>query len=102
MGLGHTLMDAYVFDEAGRIGPRRDRLPDPDEHGPAAPDGERRDRERGRPRSVRREGHERGALLPVTPAVAAAVHAATGAVIRDLPLTPERVWRALREQADGA
>ena len=40
--------------------PRRDRLPHPDEHGPPAVDGERRDRERRRARAVRREGHERG------------------------------------------
>jgi CO/xanthine dehydrogenase Mo-binding subunit len=38
-----------------------------------------------------------GALLCVAPAVAAAVRGATGAVIRDLPLSPERVWRALQE-----
>ena len=38
-----------------------------------------------------------GALLPVAPAVAAAVRDATGVVIRDLPLTPERVWRALQD-----
>jgi CO/xanthine dehydrogenase Mo-binding subunit len=30
--------------------------------------------------------------------VAAAVRDATGAVIRDLPLTPERVWRALQDE----
>jgi len=41
-----------------------------------------------------------GALLPVAPAVAAAVADATGVAIRDLPLTPERVWRALQER-DG-
>ena len=38
-----------------------------------------------------------GALLPVAPAVAAAVTDATGVVIRDLPLSPERVWQALQE-----
>jgi CO/xanthine dehydrogenase Mo-binding subunit len=37
-------------------------------------------------------------LLSVAPAVAAAVRDATGVVIRDLPLTPERVWRALQER----
>jgi CO/xanthine dehydrogenase Mo-binding subunit len=31
-------------------------------------------------------------------AVAGAVREATGVVIRDLPLSPERVWRALQEQ----
>ena len=49
------------------------------------------------------KGMSEGALLCVAPAVAAAVRAATGAVIRDLPLSPERVWRALQElDADDA
>ena len=43
------------------------------------------------------KGMSEGALLCVAPAVAAAVRDATGVVIRDLPLTPERVWRALNE-----
>jgi CO/xanthine dehydrogenase Mo-binding subunit len=38
-----------------------------------------------------------GALLGVAPAVAAAVRDATGVSIRELPLTPERVWRALQD-----
>jgi CO/xanthine dehydrogenase Mo-binding subunit len=37
-----------------------------------------------------------GALLCVASAVGAAVRDATGVAIRDLPLTPERVWRALQ------
>ena len=44
------------------------------------------------------KGMSEGALLCVAPAVAAAVRDATGAIIRDLPLTPERVWRALQER----
>jgi len=35
-----------------------------------------------------------GTLLCIAPALAAAVHQATGVLIRTLPLTPERVWRA--------
>ena len=46
------------------------------------------------------KGMSEGALLCVASAVAAAVRDATGVAIRDLPLSPERVWRALRE-ADG-
>jgi CO/xanthine dehydrogenase Mo-binding subunit len=45
------------------------------------------------------KGMSEGALLCVSAAVAAAVRDASGAVIRDLPLSPERVWRALNEPA---
>lgn len=38
----------------------------------------------------------------VAPAVRNAVLDATGAAINATPLTPERVWRALREQAADA
>jgi CO/xanthine dehydrogenase Mo-binding subunit len=48
------------------------------------------------------KGMSEGALLCVAPAVAAAVRDATGVVIRDLPLSPERVWRALRDAAAEA
>lgn len=34
-------------------------------------------------------------FIPTAPAIVAAVHDATGVWINDLPLTPERVWRAL-------
>ena len=62
MGLGHTLMEHYIYDEYGPDPePRGDRLPDPDEHGPAAPHGERHRRERGRARPVRLQGDERRA-----------------------------------------
>lgn len=36
-------------------------------------------------------------FIPTAPAIVAAVHAAAGIWINDLPLTPERVWRALRQ-----
>ena len=61
MGLGHTLMEHYILDDTGRIrnlGAIDYRIPT--EHGPAAPDRERHDRERRRTGPVRREGHERG------------------------------------------
>ena len=38
-----------------------------------------------------------GGVLCVAPAVAAAVRDATGVAIHDLPLSPERMWRALRD-----
>jgi CO/xanthine dehydrogenase Mo-binding subunit len=43
------------------------------------------------------KGMGEGGGLSVAPAIANAVVRATGVRIRDLPLTPERVWRALRD-----
>lgn len=36
-------------------------------------------------------------IIPVAPAVTAAIHFATGARLREIPATPERVWAALQE-----
>jgi CO/xanthine dehydrogenase Mo-binding subunit len=41
------------------------------------------------------KGTGEGGLLPVAPAIGNAVYHATGARFYDLPLTPERIWRAL-------
>jgi CO/xanthine dehydrogenase Mo-binding subunit len=45
------------------------------------------------------KGAGEGSLIPVSPAVANALARLTGARLRDLPLTPERVWRALRARS---
>ena len=45
------------------------------------------------------KGISEGALLCTAGALGAAVADATGVVIRDLPLTPERVWTALQDAA---
>jgi CO/xanthine dehydrogenase Mo-binding subunit len=42
------------------------------------------------------KGAGEGAIVPVAPAIANAVFDATGVRVDDLPLSPERVWRALR------
>jgi CO/xanthine dehydrogenase Mo-binding subunit len=48
-------------------------------------------------------GMGEGGILPVAPAIANSLASRYGARIRDLPLTPERVWRALREaRKEGA
>jgi len=41
-------------------------------------------------------------IITVPPAIANAVAAATGAPLRDLPLTPWTVWRALRDRPEAA
>ena len=102
MGLGHTLMEHYIWDDAGRIrnlGAIDYRIPTSMDL-PADMDSDIVENEDG-PGPYGSKGMSEGALLPVSPAVAAAVTDATGAVIRDLPMSPERVWRALQE-LDGA
>ncbi len=43
------------------------------------------------------KGLGEGGILAVAPAIANAVFASTGVRVRDLPLSPERVWRHLQE-----
>jgi CO/xanthine dehydrogenase Mo-binding subunit len=100
MGLGHTLMEHYIYDDAGRIrnlGAIDYRIPTSMDL-PLRMESEVVENEDG-PGPYGAKGMSEGALLPVAPAVAAAVRDATGVVIRDLPLTPERVWRALNDSS---
>ena len=102
MGLGHTLMEHYIFDETGRIrnlGAIDYRIPTSMDL-PLELHSEMIENADG-PGPYGSKGMSEGALLCVAPAVAAAVRDATGVVIRDLPLSPERVWRALRELPDA-
>ena len=104
MGLGHTLMEHYILDETGRIrnlGAIDYRIPTSMDL-PASIESAIVENGDG-PGPYGAKGMSEGALLSVAPAVAAAVRDATGVSIRDLPLTPERVWRALREaEAEAA
>jgi len=102
-GLGHTLMEHYVLDESGRIcnlGAIDYRIPTSMDL-PAELRSDIVENADG-PGPYGSKGMSEGALLAVAPAVAAAVADATGAVIRDLPLTPERVWRALSQRPQVA
>ncbi len=101
MGLGHTLSEELVYQDGQPINatmidyhvPTIDEVPDnfttiliESGTGPG-PGGMR--------------GMGEGAILPVAPAIANALAAGYGARIRELPLTPERVWRAIREKKGG-
>ncbi|MGD0123456.1 MAG: xanthine dehydrogenase family protein molybdopterin-binding subunit [Candidatus Limnocylindrales bacterium] len=100
-GLGHTLMEHYIFDEKGRIrnlGAIDYRIPTSMDL-PLEIHSETIENADG-PGPYGAKGMSEGALLCVAAAVAGAVREATGVFIRDLPLTPERVWRALNER-DG-
>jgi CO/xanthine dehydrogenase Mo-binding subunit len=99
MGLGHTLMEHYIFDSEGRIrnlGAIDYRIPTSMDL-PLEMLSDTVENEDG-PGPYGAKGMSEGALLPVAAAVAAAVRDATGVAVRDLPLSPERVWRALQER----
>ena len=98
MGLGHTLMERYIWDDEGRIrnlGAIDYRIPTSMDL-PLQMESDIVENADG-PGPYGAKGMSEGALLPVAPAVAAAVRDAVGVTIRDLPLTPERVWQALQE-----
>jgi CO/xanthine dehydrogenase Mo-binding subunit len=102
-GLGHTLMEHYIFDDKGRIrnlGAIDYRIPTSMDL-PLEMVSETIENGDG-PGPYGSKGMSEGALLCVAPAVAAAVRDATGAVIRDLPLSPERVWQALQQRKPAA
>ena len=98
MGLGHTLSEELIYQDGQPINatmidyhvPTIDEVPEnfvtvliESGTGPG-PGGMR--------------GMGEGAILPVAPAVANALAKGYGVRIRELPLTPERVWRAIRDR----
>jgi CO/xanthine dehydrogenase Mo-binding subunit len=102
-GLGHTLMEHYLFDDHGRVrnlGAIDYRIPTSMDlpHEMVSEIVENGDG----PGPYGAKGMSEGALLCVASAVGSAVRDAIGVPIRDLPLTPERVWRALQEAPAGA
>ncbi|CAM3935212.1 xanthine dehydrogenase family protein molybdopterin-binding subunit [Bordetella muralis] len=98
MALGHTLSEEYIYEDGQVVNgtlfdykvPTMEELPDQvgttlieSGDGPG-PFGSR--------------GGGEGAILPAAPAVANALFQGWGIRLKELPLTPERVWRALRDK----
>jgi CO/xanthine dehydrogenase Mo-binding subunit len=103
MGLGHTTMEHLIFDEEGRIrnlGAIDYRIPTSMDLPGELLSASIENADGPGPYGVK--GISEGALLPVSPAVGTAVTDATGLVIRDLPLTPQRVWEAMRDSVKEA
>jgi CO/xanthine dehydrogenase Mo-binding subunit len=103
MGLGHTLMEHLILDDSGRIknlGALDYRIPTTKDlplemRSLVVENGDG-------PGPYGSKGAGEGGLMATAPAVASAVTEATGVVFRDLPLTPERVWRGIQEIASRA
>ena len=99
MGLGHTLMEHLMMDDSGRIrnlGALDYRIPTVKDiplemQSLAIENGDG-------PGPYGSKGVGESGLLATAPAVGAAVREAADVTIRELPLTPERVWRAIDEK----
>jgi CO/xanthine dehydrogenase Mo-binding subunit len=102
MGLGHSLMEHLVLDERGRIlnlGALDYRIPTVQDV-PWALDSVLIENEDG-PGPYGAKGAGEGGILAIAAAIGAAINQAAGVTIRDLPLTPERIWRAIAEARDA-
>ncbi len=98
MGLGHAMMEHYIFDEKGRVrnlGAIDYRIPTSKDL-PLELISEQIENGDG-PGPYGAKGVSEGTILCVAPALGSAVRDAIGVAIRDLPLSPERVWRAMRD-----
>jgi CO/xanthine dehydrogenase Mo-binding subunit len=96
MGLGHTLMEHLILDDRGRIlnlGALDYRIPTFKDLPPTMTSMLVENGDGPGPGGAKGSGE--GGLLATSPAIAAAVTQATGVVIKDLPITPERVWEAM-------
>jgi CO/xanthine dehydrogenase Mo-binding subunit len=102
MGLGHTFFEQMIYDGGQLLNPslidyRVPVMGDLPAHYESIlvenGDG---------PGPYGAKGIGESGLLPTAPAVANAVARAVGVRITDLPLTPERVWRAIEERRRAA
>jgi CO/xanthine dehydrogenase Mo-binding subunit len=99
MGIGHTLMEHLILDEHGRIlnaGALDYRIPTIQDI-PLELHSELIENEDG-PGPYGSKGAGEGGVLAIAAAIGSAVNEAAGVAMRDLPLTPERVWQAIQEK----
>ncbi|TMA08831.1 MAG: xanthine dehydrogenase family protein [Deltaproteobacteria bacterium] len=98
-GLGHTLFEQMVYEDGQLLNPNLVdyRVPTfrdlPKEFSSALIENQ------NGPGPFGSKGMGEGGLLPVASAIADAISKAVGIRFYDLPITPEKVWRALREKA---
>jgi CO/xanthine dehydrogenase Mo-binding subunit len=98
MGVGHTLMEHLILDERGRIrnlGALDYRIPTIQDI-PLELESILVENGDG-PGPYGAKGAGEGGILAIAAAIGSAVNEAAGVKIRDLPLTPERIWQAIHD-----
>ena len=98
-GLGHTLFEEMVYEDGQLLNPNLVDYKVPTFADlPANLETQMIENHDG-PGPFGAKGLGEGGIVSAAPSVANALFQATGVRIKDLPLTPERVWRALRDAA---
>ncbi len=98
MGVGHTLMEHLILDDHGRIrnlGALDYRIPTIQDI-PLHLDSILVENEDG-PGPYGAKGAGEGGILAIAAAIGSAVNQAAGVNMRQLPLTPERIWQAVQD-----
>ncbi|MGH7844891.1 MAG: molybdopterin cofactor-binding domain-containing protein, partial [Candidatus Binatia bacterium] len=99
-GLGHTLYEEMIYEEGQVLNPNLVDYRVPTfRHLPKDLTSVLLENGNG-PGPFGLKGLGEGGLLPVASAIGNAVARATGVRIYELPLTPGKVWRALRENSE--
>jgi CO/xanthine dehydrogenase Mo-binding subunit len=96
MGLGHTLAEEYIYEDGQVVNGTLFDYKVPTMEDAPLHVGTSLIESGDGPGPFGARGGGEGAILPVAPAVANALFQGWGIRIKELPLTPERVWRALR------
>jgi CO/xanthine dehydrogenase Mo-binding subunit len=103
MGIGHTLMEQLILDDHGRIrnlGSIDYRVPTVEDaalelHSILIENGDG-------PGPYGAKGAGEGGILAIAAAIGSAINQAAGVALRDLPLTPERIWGAVVDSGETA
>jgi CO/xanthine dehydrogenase Mo-binding subunit len=96
MGLGHTLSEEYVYEDGQVINGTLFDYKVPTMEDAPLHMGTALIESGDGPGPFGARGGGEGGILPVAPAVANALFQGWGVRVKELPLTPERVWRALQ------
>ncbi|TFZ02798.1 xanthine dehydrogenase family protein molybdopterin-binding subunit [Ramlibacter henchirensis] len=101
MGLGHTLSEEYIYEDGQVVNGTLFDYKVPNMEDVPLHVGTTLIESGDGPGPFGARGGGEGAILPVAPAVANALFQGWGIRIKELPLTPERVWRALEAARAG-
>jgi len=96
--IGHTLFEEMVYSNGNLVNPNLIDYPLPGFGQLPKEFDTILIENRNGPGPYGAKGMSEGGLLPVAPTISNAVYNAVGVRIHDLPLTPEKLWRAMREK----